>query len=112
MSYEGKKILAILAMTGTVLLGSPPTSEAHNIVITTDPIFTFSAENFSLNSHDKFNYVESLRFRCTRCGKEIVYNGNPNDPNSSIAYGCPAKDGDPFFGDKHIWRYVGLPAGA
>ena len=107
-----ERILAVLASTGVVLLGSPSISKAHNIVVTANPIFTFAEENFSLNSHDKFNYVEALRFRCTRCRKEIVYNGNPNDPNSSIAYGCPAKDADPFFGDKHIWRYVGLPAGA
>ena len=106
-----KKILAVLVTVGAVIFAQASISEAHSVA-TNKLTFTFAAENFSLNSHDKFNYVEALRFRCTRCRKEIVYNGNPNDPNSSIAYGCPAKDADPFFGDKHIWRYVGLPAGA
>ena len=91
-------------------------SEKHSIVATDKPAFTFTSEQISLRSYDKFNYVvTTFKYVCDRCGKIITVSSdvNPNYPPNGLAYGCPGTGGKNYsrsftknFGDRHFWRWV------
>lgn len=107
---KAKKILAVLMAAGAVFFGQATISEAH-AVEATKQAFTFASENFSLYSCDNFNYAATLRFKCRRCGQIITFNGNPNNPRSGIAYGCPGVGAETAeyykdFGDRHYWDWI------
>ncbi len=99
-----KKFLAVLAVVGAMLFGQTATSEACDILGTTNPPFTFSAENFSLNSHDRFHYVAVMaKWRCTECGKVVLLPSKEHPANVGYAGPCP-NSGIII----HVWKFEGL----
>ncbi|MBD3879379.1 MAG: hypothetical protein SR1Q5_06820 [Quinella sp. 1Q5] len=98
-----KKFLAVLVIVGAIIFGQA-TSEACDFVGTTNPSFTFAAENFSLNSNDKFQYVTVMaKWRCTECGKIVLLPSKQHPANVGYAGPCP-NSGIII----HVWKLEGL----
>ena len=102
-----EKVLAVmtLAVAITFALGESEAAEyeftSHNHFVIQEQNFF---EKFSLNLQRKSTYLaQSVKFKCTRCGKTIVVSDGVNphrDPR--YATGCPKKDS--FFKDRHVYH--------
>ena len=96
-----KIVKVLMALFAAVILlnmqTTPARAHSHHEFHEINCNFTFDLKSFAFNSNVEFNYVMTLDYVCSKCGKQVrIKDGNPS------ASGCPKSSNG-----KHDWQCTG-----